>query len=412
MKLHVSFPIAALVTVVCLACASDPAPSLESGVWRAWLDSPGGELPFGLELTPSEDGWSAHIINGPERIRVRRVDLDGDRLTLRIEHYDATIEATRTSPTTLDGRWWKTGKYGAISELPFHAIHGETHRFTPIEDAGKSGSVNGRWAVRFAGEDDLAVAELEQGDGHEVTGTFLTTTGDYRYLAGSFEGDHLRLSAFDGAHAFLFDARLQSDGRLAGDFWSRESWHDTWTAERDDSATIDPATEQVAWVGGVPLAEVVYPDLAGTPRSLDDPEFAGRARILEVFGSWCPNCNDATAYLVELDERFRERGLSIVGLAFEMTGDFARDTEQVRVYRDYHGIEYPLLIAGTADKTEASKAFPLIERIKSFPTTIFMDGDGNVHMVYSGFSGPATGEAYTRLQTLFESTIEEILGDE
>ncbi len=145
---------------------------------------------------------------------------------------------------------------------------------------------------------------------------------------------------------------------------------------------------------------------------MNDPAFAGRARILEVFGTWCPNCYDATTYLVDLHERYGERGLSIVGLAFEMTGDFERDAEQVRVYSEHHGIRYPILIAGTSDKAEASKAFPLIERVKSYPTTIFMDGDGNVHTVYSGFSGPATGEAYARLQTLFESTIEELLGDE
>ncbi len=410
MKPRASFSAAVLVAIVFLTCVSEPA--LESGAWRAWLDSPGGELPFGLELTPGEGAWTAHIVNGSERIEVGHVDIDGDRVTLRIPHYDATIEATRTSPTRLDGRWWKTGKLGAISELPFHAVHGQTHRFTPSEDETVNGSVAGRWAVRFADEEDLAIAEFEQGDGNEVTGTFLTTTGDYRYLAGSFEGDRLRLSVFDGAHAFLFDAQLQADGSLAGDFWSRESWHDTWTAERDDSATLDPATEQVAWVGGIPLAEVAYPDLEGTLRSLDDPEFAGKARILEVFGTWCPNCNDATAHLVDLHERYGDRGLSIVGLAFEMTGEFSRDADQVRVYRDYHGIEYPILIAGTSDKAEASKAFPLIERIKSFPTTIFMDADGNVHTVYSGFSGPATGEAYTRLRALFESTIEELLGDE
>ena len=336
MKLRAPFLVAALATVACLACASRPA--LESGTWRAWLDSPGGELPFGLELTHGDDAWSAHIVNGSERIEVGHVDLDGDRLTLRIEHYDATVEATRTSPTRLDGRWWKTGKLGAFSELPFHAAHGETHRFTPLAAAGEDGSVGGRWAVRFGDEEeDPAVAEFEQGDDGEVTGTFMTTAGDYRYLAGSFEG---------------------------------------------------------------------------ALRSLDDPEFAGRARILEVFGTWCPNCNDATEYLVDLHGRYRERGLSIVGLAFEMTGEFARDAEQVRVYREYHGIEYPILVAGTSDKAEASEAFPLIERVKSYPTTIFMDGDGNVHTVYSGFSGPATGEAYTRLHPLFENTIEELLGDE
>jgi len=410
MNPRASFSIATLVALCCVTCT--PGPAIESGRWRAWLDSPGGELPFGLELTPDDGAWSAQIINGPERLEVAEVKIDGDRLTLRIPHYDATVEATRSSATTLDGRWWKTGKLGAISELPFHAVHGEAHRFARLQETReKTGSVAGRWAVRFADEEDLAIAEFEQDDGHEVTGTFLTTTGDYRYLAGSFEGDRLRLSVFDGAHAFLFDARLQADGSLAGDFWSRESWHDTWTAERDESVTLDSATEQVAWIGGPPLNEVAYPDLDGVLRSLDDPEFAGKARILEVFGSWCPNCNDATAYLVDLHERYGERGLSIVGLAFEMTGEFERDAEQVRVYRDHHGIEYPLLIAGTSDKAEASATFPLIERVKSYPTTIFLDGEGSVHTVYSGFSGPATGEAYTRLQVLFESTIEELLGD-
>ena len=40
---------------------------------------------------------------------------------------------------------------------------------------------------------------------------------DAHVTAGSFEGDRLRLSCFDGAHAFLFDARLGEDGSLAGD---------------------------------------------------------------------------------------------------------------------------------------------------------------------------------------------------
>ncbi len=410
MKPRIPLAVAAPAVVACLACAGDPG--IESGVWRAWLDSPGGELPFGLELASDASGWSAHIINGPERIEVDRVEVDGERLLLGIDHYDAKVEATRRSAGRLDGRWWKTGKRGAISELPFHAVQGDTHRFTPIESDADHGSIAGRWSVRFADEEDPAIAEFEQGEGATVSGTFLTTTGDYGYLSGSFEGGRLRLSVFDGAHAFLFDATVQPDGSLAGDFWSRESWHDTWTAVRDESATLDPATEQVAWTGGIPLSELVYPDLDGNPRSLDDAAFAGTARIIEVFGSWCPNCNDATAYLVDLHERYADRGLAIVGLGFEMTGDLARDTEQLRVYRDYHDIRYPLLVAGTADKAEASAAFPLIERVKSFPTTIFMDAEGNVHTVYSGFSGPATGAAYARLQTVFETTIEELLGDE
>ena len=404
----------AIALVLALAgCTAPPTdPELEPGRWRAWLDSPGGELPFGLELSAGEAGWTAAILNGEERLTIERVTVAGSAVALDIDHFDAHIEATIDSSTRLTGRWWKTGKLGAISELPFHAVHGETQRFSALAGETDGAGVEGRWSVRFAGEEDEAVAEFASGAGNRVTGTFLTTTGDYRFLAGSFEGRRLRLSTFDGAHAFLFDAELGDDGTLTGDFWSRESWHDTWTATRAPEVALDAATEQIAWVGGVPLSEIVYPDLDGNPRALDDAAFAGKARVLEVFGSWCPNCNDATSYLVDLHERYRERGLSIVGLAFELTGDFDRDAKQLRIYRDHHGIEYPLLVAGTSDKDEASAVFPLIERVKSYPTTIFLHADGRVHTVYSGFSGPATGDAHERLKEQFERTIEELLGEE
>ena len=381
------------------------------GHWRAWLDSPGGELPFGLELTREGATWGAILINGLERQKIEHVRVEAGRLWLSIEHYDAHVEAVYETPSSLEGRWWKTGKHGTVSELPFHAAHGQSHRFAPLDAGDETEDISGRWSVQFVDDDDPSVAVFERGEGNEILATFLNTTGDFRFIAGSFEAGRLRLSVFDGAHAFLFDARLEENGNLRGDFWSRDTFHDTWVAIRDDSATIPPGTGQVAWVGDVALAEIAYPDLEGTLRSLDDPEFDGKARILEVFGSWCPNCNDATEYLVELHARYRDRGLSVVGLAFEMTGDFERDADQVRTYRDYHGIEFPLLIAGTADKAEASEAFPLIDRVKSFPTTIFLHGDGRVHTVHSGYSGPATGDAHEALKAQFESIVEELLGD-
>ena len=80
------------------------------------------------------------------------------------------------------------------------------------------------------------------------------------------------------------------------------------------------------------------------------------ARLIELFGSWCPNCADAARYLSELDERYRSRGLRILGLAFEHTGDFARDAAQVKKYASYHGLQFPLLLAGVSDKASASAA--------------------------------------------------------
>ena len=56
-----------------------------------------------------------------------------------------------------------------------------------------------------------------------VTGTFLTETGDYRYLEGVVDGDSLKLSCFDGSHAFLFHAALDQDS-FRGRFWSGTHW--------------------------------------------------------------------------------------------------------------------------------------------------------------------------------------------
>ena len=411
-------PSAALLAIILAAalalaaCAERPA-DVHTGPWRAWLDSPGGELPFGLELERGADSFTAFVVNGEERIPISRTERTGRGIAFFFDPYDSSIRATLTADgRRLDGDWRKTTGPGTEARLPFHAVAGRQPRF-PLPPTGldeqRLARLDGRWAVDFAEDDEPAVGIFRVGSDGGCLGTFMTTTGDYRYLAGSFDGDRLRLSCFDGAHAFLFDSRLAADGTLAGEFWSRDSWHESWTARRDPEAALPDAFELTSWIEGRDLGQIVFPDLEGRQRSLADPKFTGRARILEIFGSWCPNCNDATRFLVELDRRYRSRGLSIVGLAFELTGDFERDAEQVRRYAEHHGIEFPLLVAGMSDKQQASERFPLIDRVRSYPTTIFLDGEGRVRAVHQGFTGPATGASYDELRRKFESLIEELI---
>ena len=110
-----------------------------------------------------------------------------------------------------------------------------------------------------------------------------------------------------------------------------------------------------------------------------------------------------------LREKYGSRGLVILGLAFEISGDFERDAAQIRKYIARYDVDYPILIAGLSDKAKASAAFGAVDRIRSFPTTIFVSGDGRVRAVYSGFDGPATGPANDRLRAEWESIIEELL---
>ena len=101
-----------------------------------------------------------------------------------------------------------------------------------------------------------------------------------------------------------------------------------------------------------------------------------------------------------------------MGLAFEHTGEFDRDVEMVKRYIKRHNTQYPVLLAGLSDKSTATKQFPLIDKVRSYPTTIFVRADGTVRAVYTGFSGPATGEAYKKLRARYEELVEELLKQE
>lgn len=391
---------------------------LATGVWRGWLDAPGGELPFGLTLLHENGNWRAQLHNGAETEEVPDVSLTGNELLIDFRLYDATITAqVSEAGRRLDGLWVR---YDGVDEngdaresrLDFHATAGESARFSAAEETTPPAApLSGRWRVTWEQSENPSVASFEVAGDGSATGTFLTTTGDYRWLAGTQEGGALRLSTFDGSHAFLFGAGLQPDGSLAGDFWSRNTWHETWTAVRDEHAALPSAFEQAVWNKGVSLADLVFPDLSGTPRALDDPEFAGKAIIIHCFGTWCPNCNDASDEIVRLHETYGERGLSVIGLAFEKDRDTERIARQLRLYAEHHNATYPMLVAGLSSKSSATKSLGALDRVRAFPTTIFLHGDGRVRAVHSGFSGPATGQEFLDQRARFNAIVEELLAE-
>ncbi len=397
------------------APARPSAAPADLAAYRAVLTCPGGELPFKLELSEDDGPPRAWIVNGPERIEVPKVVRRTGILVLDFEHYDALIDAVFELPAGstevgLRGTYRRRVSKDKWASLDFVAEPWRGHRFEPLagDAVGWRPSVAGRWSIKFNRSESPSVGQFEQSSNGQVIGTILNSGGDYRYLEGVYQGGRLRLSCFDGAFAFLFDATMQKDGSLSGDFWSRDASHDRWTARRDDSAAL-PDGFSLTSIRPSKLADLTFPDLDGRPRNLAEPAFAGRAMIIEVFGSWCPNCRDASALLRDLDRKYRDRGLRIVGLAFELTGDAERDARQVRRYVRTLGIEYPVLMGGVADKETASEALPMLDRLRAYPTTIFLRRDGTVRAVHTGFAGPATGEEHQRLRKRFEGVIEELL---
>lgn len=389
------------------------------GEWRGQLDSPGGAIHFGFNLTNDAGDWNAELTDGIETILLPNVALNDGEMVVAIDHYDATIRFRFDGPDPqtvyggappldrLRGEWRKRRGPDEWVTLPFGAVRQrDVSEWRP--GAEPALDIGGRWAMVF-GDDDAAIGQFQTGDEAQVSGTILTPTGDYRYLTGRSTSQSVNLSVFDGAHAFLFRATPTEDGGLEGTFYSGSHWQEPWVAHRDDTAQLPDANTMTTVSDAAALGSLAYPDLEGQLRRLDDPAFAGKARIITLFGSWCPNCHDEAALLVELQQEFGERGLSILGLAFELTDEPVRNAAVILRYQERHGANWPVLIAGAADKARASEQFPVLDAVRSFPTTLFIDETGRVVSVHTGFSGPATGDAYTVLRDEWRHTIESML---
>jgi peroxiredoxin len=395
----------------CLALLYGCAGPVEPGTYRAVLSLPGGDLPFGLQLTNENGKTVAYLINGDERVRVPEVEIDGRRLRMTMPAFGNRL-AAKNGRNGLEGELVMVRGGGEEQVIPFHATAGSTHRFFEAPSTDNA-DVSGRWAVTFTAQDGKkqeAVGEFTQRF-HEVRGTFLAPTGDHRYLAGEMHGDELYLSAFDGGHAYLYRARVQKDGSLVGRFWSGLHSVEQFVARRDANARLpDPGAATTirddTWTLGFTFA-----DHAGRAVSLADPQFDGKVVLVVFAGSWCPNCHDEAAFLTSLYRDYRERGLEIIALMFEHSGRFEKAAAAVKAMRAKFGIEYATLVAGVSDTEKASEKFPQLSGIRAFPTTLFMDRRGRVRRIYTGFSGPATGEHHDRLQRTFIGQIEELLAE-
>ena len=223
--------------------------------------------------------------------------------------------------------------------------------------------------------------------------------GDLRFLAGNVQGGRLLLSTFDGQHAFLLEGNLQSTDRIEGVLTSSGPW-DTFTAMRVGSlATPDPL-DIVKLMPGAERLEL---------EALRAPRYAGKAVIVDIFGTWCPNCNDQAPVLADLYRRHRVDGLEILGLAFEQSDDLGYKERRVRSFKERHGIGWEIVIAESTFESASRNEFAGLTAIEGVPVTIFVNRNGSVHAVYTGFSGPATGEAYETAKTEFERLTQEIL---
>ncbi|MGN6639626.1 MAG: peroxiredoxin family protein [Mucilaginibacter sp.] len=386
---------------------------LKTGIWRGELKTRSGNLlPFNFDVKDVAGKQQLFVHNSTERFKVTDIKQKDDSVFIHMPLFNSEFRL-KYENANLKGQWIK--HYGDKDvAMDFHAEPGKAWRFFEKAPQPKY-NVSGRWTAIFGdGEKkDTTVGEFKQ-TGSTVTGTFLTTTGDDRYLEGTVAGNKIYMSCFDGGHAYLFTADIKDAKTLVnGENYEGYSAIDKWSAYRNAKAKLPDAYSLTSLKPGYHKISFSFPDINGKKVSLSDPRFKNKVLIVQMMGSWCPNCMDETAYRVkDYYKKYHSKGVEIVGLAYERTKDFNKSKATLKQLITRFNVPYPLLITGyTPASGEPIKSLPMLANYMGFPTTIIIDKKGNVSRIHTGFSGPGTGKYYTEFKAEFEKLTDNLLAE-
>ena len=397
---------ALFISVFLGSCETEDDYSLAVGLWRVEMNIGNEYLPFQAEIIEENGRLQCFALNGEERIRADEFEIIKDSFFMRLPIFNTALKGVFENDT-IRGYYHDYSRKGNY-KIPFVGTKGNQTRF--LLRSEPKANIAGKWKVEFSpGSDNeyLAVGQFEQ-EGDRAFGTFLTTTGDYRYLEGNVSGDSLMLSCFDGSHAFLFKARIDGD-KITGDFWSGSHWQENWVGERDNNFELPDASTLTFLKPGYQELGFSFKNMDGKLVSPQDPKYHDKVLVVQVMGSWCPNCMDETAYLVSLHKKYHNQGLEIISLAFEKSDNEETNLRSLKRLKDHFDVPYDILLAGSASKMEAARKLPMLNHILSFPTSIFIDRKGKVRKIHTGFSGPGTGEYYSEFVEETDKFVTQLL---
>jgi thiol-disulfide isomerase/thioredoxin len=391
-------------------------PKLKQSIYRAVVYRPdSNEIIFNLKPKTEKGKTVLYVINDTERLRITDVKQKGDSLFFSMPVFESSFLTKINKDGSLQGTWVK-GTSREPQQWPFKAIPGKSYRF-PLTDGNAKKNISGKWAVTFInsvnGKVLKAIALFKQ-QKNKLTGSFLTPSGDYRYLDGVVTGDSLKLSTFDGSHAYYFTAKIDNENQISGGrYFAGYAGLQTWTAVKDDKAPLPEQDAPASLKPGETGLNFAFNDSDDKLVSIKDERFSDKVVIVQIMGSWCPNCMDETKFLSEYYRKNKNRGIEIVALAYEYSTDLQRSKASLRKFQQRFHVEYPMLITGvtSGDEQRTEKTLPQLTPIRSFPTTIFIDKKGNVRKIEPVFYGPGTGDYYQEFLKEFNKTVDGLLGE-
>jgi thiol-disulfide isomerase/thioredoxin len=408
-KIEITIFSSLFMLLALLISCEQPQPEigLKSGVWRGEIVAQENKIPFNFEVEKNNGSYNIDLINGGEKLDIDAVDILGDSLFFNMHIFDISIKA-KIYKDSLVGYYSKN--YAKNYVLPFNATFGKNGRF---DDINSSDKFDGTWETVFQGAegqetDAIGIFKVED---KVLKGTFLTKTGDYRFLDGYTVKDTMYLFTFDGNHIYRFRAFMENDTLMKGEYWSGKTGYKTFVSKKNDEAELPDANTLTYLKEGFDKIEFEFPDLEGKLTSLEDERYKDKIVILQILGTWCPNCMDETRFLSDWYKKNQPADVEIIGLAYEIKDDFDYAKNRVLTMKEKMNVPYDFLIAGTSTTESASESLPMLNKVISFPTSIIIDKKGKVRRIHTGFSGPATGIYYEKFVEDFNQFMKELINE-
>jgi len=369
----------------------------------------GAELPFNFEVVyDSTNKIHLEFINGSEKIKVDQIKIGRDKATAHdtieayFPEYDTYLHAV-FNVGIMDGEWVVPSKDNY--RIPFQAKYSQDFRFTNLKKKPVA-DISGKWETVFMDDSDTtkAIGEFVQVE-NNLTGTFLTESGDYRYLDGTVQSNKLYLSCFDGAHAFLFEGKIEADNTINGIFYSGKNYKATWSSQKTTSNTLADPFELTKFSSS-PVNQQ-FKNTDNQSFNLNTGKYNGKNKVILISGTWCPNCKDATKFLVNYQKEHPNSNFEIIGTYFERYKDTTLANKHLKEYKRVMGINYDICHVGKASKDEIPLVFPQVINPSAFPTILFLNKQNIIQKIYTGFYGPATSE-YSKFKKDFDAQIQNM----
>ena len=373
-----------------------------AGAWRAAVVVNNVDVPFRFEIVETRGALTGVLFDGDKRIVSSRGRFLDNVLTLPFPQYGARIEAALRDGR-LDGHYWR----GSRAPFGFKAVRGAE----AVAATTPAPSIDGLWTIGVkSNKGETAWRFIVRQTGPEVSAAILRVDGDTGTLTGGWRDGAFVLSHFSGARPLLLEVTPAADGSLKIVQNKRTELVGV-RAESETAKTFgaptDPALHTRVKDRAQPL-RFRFPGLDGRVVANTDPRFAGKVVLVNITGSWCPNCHDEAPFLSGLYKQYRAKGLEVVALAFEEEDQLASPT-RLRHFIAQNGIEYPVLLAGVPDDLAAT--LPQAENLNSFPTTFIVGRDGRVRGVHAGFPSQASGSFYTQATREITEQVERLLAE-